>query len=89
MSNKLEIKTKIIEEEMAVIGKWSMPLHSDRHSGQIPVAGDDTTEKTKALGWRISAFVNLNFQNTFFFKKNSESHSVSKLEFTDSREVTK
>lgn len=69
LSNKLEIKTKIIEEEMAVIGKWSMPLHSDRHSGQIPVAGDDTTEKTKALGWRISAFVNLNLKNTFFLKK--------------------
>ena len=52
---------------MAVIGKWSMPLHSDNHYGQIPVAGDDTTEKTKALGWRISVFVNLNFQNIYIY----------------------
>ena len=32
---------------MAVIGKWSMPLHSDSHYGKTPVAGDDTTEKKK------------------------------------------
>ena len=67
LSNELEIKPKIIEEKMAVIGKWSMPLHSDSHYGQIPVAGDDTTEKTKALGWRISVFVNLNFQNIYIY----------------------
>ena len=58
-----------------------MPLHSDSHYGKTPVAGDDTTEKKKKC-----------VREPKFSKKKknlSESHSVSKLEFTDSREVTK
>ena len=53
LSNELEIKPKIIEEKMAVIGKWSMPLHSDSHYGKTPVAGDDTTEKKKKKSSRM------------------------------------
>lgn len=54
LSNELEIKPKIIEEKMAVIGKWSMPLHSDSHYDKTPVAGDDTTEKKKKKKKKLS-----------------------------------
>ena len=39
---------------MAVIGKWSMPLHSDSHYDKTPVAGDDTTEREKKKKKKLS-----------------------------------